>query len=136
MNHPSYLTSQTRWCAFISAKPTPKGRPRFANGIVYTPASTTNAEREIKNQLAKLNIQKISGELGVQLTFNITKARTSRLEYPHFGCDIDNLAKLVMDALNDVAYEDDSHVTILAAEKQFASPEGIHISVWQINSKA
>lgn len=122
------------WSAFIPAKPTPKGRPRFANGIVYTPASTTNAEREIKQLLARLNIPKLDGELGLTLSFNITKARTSRLDYPHFGADIDNLAKLVMDAMNDVAYADDAHITHLYAHKQFASPEGIRIGLWQVGS--
>lgn len=132
MNHPSYKAATNRWSAFLETKPTPKGRARYANGRFYTPATTAKAELEIKHILARFNLPKLPGPLGVELVFNIAKPKTSKMDYPHWANDIDNLSKLVLDAMNDMAYDDDSHVTILCATKQFALIEGIQISVWQV----
>lgn len=47
--------------------------------------------------------------------------------------DIDNIAKSVLDALNKVAFDDDSRVVRLVVEKHFAPQDYIHIVITDFN---
>lgn len=42
-----------------------------------------------------------------------------------YGGDIDNLVKIVQDALNTVAYQDDSQIAELRAVKRYAGPDEV-----------
>ena len=46
--------------------------------------------------------------------------------------DIDNLAKMIMDAVNGVLFVDDSQVVYLSATKQYASEDGVFIQLTEI----
>jgi Holliday junction resolvase RusA-like endonuclease len=46
--------------------------------------------------------------------------------------DIDNLAKLVMDAMNDVIYMDDCQVVYLSATKQYAAENALHAKITEL----
>lgn len=82
----------------IEGDPVSKGRPRFARGRAYTPARTAAAEKVIALAAEPLFPQPLDVPVGMQMTFYCkTKRRT----------DGDNLAKLVSDALNGVAFVDD-----------------------------
>jgi Holliday junction resolvase RusA-like endonuclease len=52
-----------------------------------------------------------------------SKARRSKSEPKISRPDIDNLCKLVLDALNGVAYNDDGQVCVLLAEKRYIGPD-------------
>ena len=47
--------------------------------------------------------------------------------------DIDNLAKMIMDAINDVLYVDDSQVIYLTATKQYGAEDGVHVTLQEID---
>lgn len=47
--------------------------------------------------------------------------------------DIDNLAKMIMDAVNDVLYVDDSQVIYLTATKQYGAEDGVHVTLQEID---
>lgn len=47
--------------------------------------------------------------------------------------DIDNLAKIVMDALNKLAYHDDAQVFRLNIEKVRSDEERTYVSVCEVN---
>jgi crossover junction endodeoxyribonuclease RusA len=83
----------------VEGDPVAKGRPRFARGgHAYTPKRTADAEREIKAIAQEIFYKPRETPVGMQMTFYCkTKRRT----------DGDNLAKLVSDALNGVAFVDD-----------------------------
>ena len=87
----------------IPGRPKPKGRPRFAKGHAYTPKETRDAEQRIVDlfefecPLWEPTVEKV--RLTVDAYF---KNRQS--------CDLDNVAKLVSDALNKVAYADDRQI--------------------------
>jgi Holliday junction resolvase RusA-like endonuclease len=85
----------------IKGDPVPKGRPRVVNGHTYTDARTVNAERQVRAAWAKSGFKPIQGPVRVSLAFWRLTARP---------CDWDNLAKLVCDALNGLAFEDDSQI--------------------------
>ncbi len=98
----------------IPGEPVAKGRPRFTkNGGVYTPKKTLDAESDIGWAL-KAECREVDAvsRFSVSLEF-WTKKRA----------DIDNLAKLVLDAANGVIWADDSQVWALRALKVYGDPE-------------
>ena len=81
--------------------PTPKARPRFYKGHTITDPHTVLAEAQIRARARKAGVVKMAGDLEVWLVyFRATRVR----------CDWDNLAKLTCDALNGIAWTDDSQI--------------------------
>ena len=92
----------------IPGDPRPKGRPRFGNGFVHTPRETQRAEHTVKAHARNAGARPMLGPVSVELRFwRATKRR----------CDVDNLAKLVCDALNGIAWRDDDQIADLRATK-------------------
>jgi crossover junction endodeoxyribonuclease RusA len=93
----------------IEGEPRPKGRPRFScikgKPHVYTDAKTLAAEQEIGWQLRAAMKGRTPTEerLFVRLEF-YTKSKT---------VDADNLAKLVLDSANGIAFKDDRQIDSL-----------------------
>lgn len=87
----------------VPGQPLPKERPRRGRGgrRLYTPEQTRAHEETIRWQLRALNVQPLAGDVAVWLRFFV---RTSR------RIDMDNCEKLVLDACNKIAYEDDAQV--------------------------
>ena len=104
-----------RWrlsCCF-PGDPVPKGRPRMSrHGHAFTPSRTRVAEREIASFVqAHMGAHALSPATGkLQVVLGFARATERR-------CDLDNLAKLVLDALNGVAFVDDSQIVLLTASK-------------------
>ena len=107
-----------------------KARPRFSKGRAYTPKGTKDAELRIKTEYRYACIQAYgalqTAPEGVPVIIYICTTRNvlsgfrrrdgdahDDLQKP----DADNIAKLVLDALNGVAYEDDSQVDSLMVVK-------------------
>ena len=112
----------------VPGAPVGKGRPRFMrNGHTYTPQKTRGYEDKVvlcwKCQSGK------GFAAGVPLAATITayfplpkslsKKRAAALDgTPHTKkCDADNVAKAILDALNQHAYQDDSAVAFLHVAK-------------------
>jgi len=128
----------------ILGKPLAKGRPRFtARGgfaRAYTPKKTTDYET-----LVKFNAQKVApkelwlGALAVEITayLPIPKSMTKkRLEMinsfdlrPTTRPDIDNYAKIVLDALNEIIYKDDNQVVGLHVYKHYSENPRMHVVI-------
>lgn len=99
----------------VPGDPVAKQRPRKGrHGNFYTPAKTREAETKISVMaLAEIKKQHYNGdhfdeEVLLEITFYCKN---------HRNIDVDNCAKLVMDALNGVAYKDDRQVIGLTATK-------------------
>jgi Holliday junction resolvase RusA-like endonuclease len=101
--------------------PTPKGRPRvLRTGRPYTPKKTQQAEALLRGsaQAAELKCYPAGVPLWVSMQFDIPmpkswskKKRAEMLNKPHTQKpDLDNLLKLVEDALNGVVWEDDAQI--------------------------
>ena len=90
----------------IRGRPVPKARARVVDGHAFTPKRTAEAEAyaawAFKLQNMEWECDKESA-LHVSLLFSTHHRRT----------DADNLAKLVLDALNGVAYADDRQIASL-----------------------
>lgn len=96
----------------IPGNPVPKERPRSTvkNGrlIVFGSAKTKAAERNIADRARLARIPCHKGWVRLDLGFFRQDARR---------VDWDNLAKTVCDALNGVAYEDDSSIQSVTVHK-------------------
>lgn len=95
------LASMTLW-----GQPKPKERPRFGKGRAFTSASTIQAETAILDAFEHENplFEPTIEDVEITMHFYRKTRQTA---------DLDNLAKLVLDALNRVAYADDSQVVAL-----------------------
>lgn len=97
----------------IPDAPTPKGRPRIGKkGHAFTPAKTKIAEAHVSwlCKQAMRGRKPIPGPVAVEMHFTMANRRRT---------DIDNLVKLVLDACNGIAYDDDHQIIELRAIKQF-----------------
>lgn len=119
----------------ISGKPQGKGRPRFTrnkNGCVlgvFTPEKTAVYEKEIQwaYLLAHRDKEIIQGPVALEViaVLPVAKSESKKLKERKLGGvvpptvkpDVDNVAKIIMDGLNGVAYADDKQVTELFVSK-------------------
>lgn len=122
----------------VLMEPIPKARARTCvrNGVVrsFTPKATADAEANIKNQLVNQHdFFQRGAPLKVDLKFYITKppSVSKKRLYPITRPDIDNYTKLVLDALNQYLFEDDSQIVELHATKAYGQPR-IEIEVLEI----
>ena len=97
-----------------------KERPRFNTytKAVYTPKTTKEWELEIgylaRNAMLQKGIDKLNGAIKV----TITATCKNIFKKP----DIDNIAKIILDALNKIAYKDDARVIELVVKKEPIDP--------------
>lgn len=127
----------------IYETPLPKARPRFTkNGHAYTPKRTAEYESMIRN-CWKLSGYPISTvELYVRIDFYMpipkSMSKTDRAKamvgelFPAKRPDIDNLAKAVLDALNEVAYWDDKQIVKMRLEKKYSDLPRIEITIKEL----
>ncbi len=92
----------------MSGEPKSKQRPRFSRGHAYTPKETLEAEATVREAYLKAGGFLFEGQVKMELVFALSNRRRR---------DADNMAKLVMDALNKVAYHDDNQVIELTIKK-------------------
>lgn len=112
----------------VDGKVVGKARPRITRaGRAYTPASTRMYEGKIRDAFIAAGGDKLSGTLHVDFeavtgiqssaTRRETARRLSGQELSTARPDIDNIEKVVLDALNGVAYKDDASVVSIRAIK-------------------
>lgn len=99
----------------VRGEPVSKARPRLANGRTYTPEKTVAAEAEmaLRFRLAAPGWEpKDDRSFGViALFFAATRQRR----------DVDNMTKLILDGLNEVAWKDDDQVIEISARKGYVA---------------
>ena len=116
-----------------------KGRPRFTRGgHAYTPKATRDYERAIREAFENApgrQREPFSGPIAVSIiTYRQLPKSTPKsviIEPDTHKPDIDNVAKIVLDALNGVAWEDDAQVVSLTVSKlkRTRSPEKLSVSI-------
>lgn len=127
----------------VPIEPKAKDRPRFNNfGGVYTPRKTadyekliadayrTNPKRQYFDQKQPLKVSMI---FCMPIPKSYTKKRRKWIidGYEQYTKkpDIDNLAKAVLDALNGVAWSDDSQIVQLNLRKEYTESPHIWVSI-------
>lgn len=125
---------------FVSGAPRGKERPRFSNGHTYTPRKTLEYETKIKASYVMGGFGKSDRILKIDIlaVFKIPQSYSKKRKKeiierglrPDKKPDADNIAKVVMDALNGVAYNDDKQVVDLRVAKVYSEDrEGLDITI-------
>ena len=122
----------------VEGKPQGKGRPRFSMKTkrVYTPEKTVHYERQIREAYSKaggkLFPEQCYIKVMVDAYFKIPKSYTKgkrlacayNINRPDKKPDTDNILKIIMDALNKVAYSDDKQVVEVICRKWYSNSTG------------
>ena len=120
-----------------------KGRPRLNTytGSVYTPTRTKDYETLVEQYflLKYPKFKTLEGRINISMIayFSIPKTtKKSEIEQmlsnkisPTKKPDIDNIIKIILDAMNKFAFKDDIQITKLEIEKKYGLEEKIQIII-------
>jgi len=115
----------------IDGPPVGKARPRVTKHGTFTPAKTKNYEEAVQILYqTECNSYMFEGPVGVRVVayYEIPKSFSKKkralclenILYPEKKPDIDNITKIITDALNNIAYKDDKQVIYLSALKLYS----------------
>jgi Holliday junction resolvase RusA-like endonuclease len=124
-------------------EPRGKGRPRFTKqGHTYTDSETKAYEQKIIAYYRKTfgsfrwpdnSFIAVKVVAYYPIPKSATKAQLAAMQagkiFPSRKPDIDNVLKVVLDALNGVAYKDDIRVVCVEAEKKYSFEPRLEIEV-------
>lgn len=129
----------------IEGKPMSKGRPRFTRkGIAYTDEKTRLYERMVKIKFLKKypEHKPLEGYIEANITaiFEVPKSyskkKTKELLESHNNYDhkpdLDNIAKIILDSLNGIAFKDDAQVTILHMNKEYGEKAKVIVELKEV----
>ena len=135
-------------CRFeVEGKIKGKGRPRFSkfgNYVkTYTPEDTVSYENLIKLQFRmfcgrwyselplKMKITAIHGIVKSASKRNQAKMLSGEIK-PTKKPDADNIVKIICDALNNIAYKDDTQIVDLQVKKVYGEMEKVIVEIEEI----
>lgn len=124
----------------IPVEPKPKGRPRvtFKNGFVrtYTPGATQAAEEELRAYFVQHREKAFMEHEPVKMSITFYRRRSKWKPknnpspydklLPVRKPDIDNFAKMVLDAANGILFVDDAQITKLILAKRWSENGNSH----------
>ena len=131
----------------VKGKPQGKQRPRILkSGHRFTPKKTTDYEQLVKLKYLEaakgFKFEKdVPLEIEIQAAFKPPKtvSKKIRLEMledkilPTKKPDVDNIAKIILDALNGVAYHDDSQVIFLRLSKYYLEESRVLVCIQNLD---
>ena len=119
----------------VTGDPVGKGRPRLGRNHTYTPPKTAKYEDYVRlsYNLQVSDKRPLEGNINANIVAYFKPAKSASktekmLMYygkrrPTKKPDIDNITKIIFDALNKVAYTDDSQIVFLQASKKYITNE-------------
>ena len=120
-------TREESWLIVVEGKIKGKARPRVFQGHAITPKDTVNYENWVKMCYQQQGGIYLDGSIKakIKVYYKIPKSysKTKTLDCslgilrPTKKPDIDNVAKIILDSLNGVAYNDDSQIVELEVTK-------------------
>lgn len=126
-------------CFTVPGKPQGKARPRFTrSGHTYTPGSTAAYEERVKLAYKQAGGGKLSGFVSADIlaVFTVPKSYTKAQRAAALNAsfapkkpDCDNIAKIILDALNGLAYDDDAQVVKLRVEKRYGMTDHVTVTL-------
>ena len=123
-----------------------KQRPRYSKrlGRMYTPTKTSNFEEKVRwafkskyNIDTGINMNPFKAKIIIQSKPAESLGRKAKEElirntWDLRKPDIDNVTKIILDALNGLAYKDDNQVTALLLFKQYGTADKVVVEVEEI----
>lgn len=117
----------------IEGEPKGKARPRYTGNSAYTPPATKEYETQVGwyyKAASRGFMFPADAAIHVQIIayFGIPKSASKAKQQdmlegklrPLKKCDADNIAKIILDGLNGIAYPDDKQITSLSVEKWYS----------------
>ena len=127
----------------VQGNPCAKGRPRFARRgnyvSAYTDEKTVNYENLVKYSFIESQGEEMFGALEVHINayFPIPKSLSEKkkklLLYHTKKPDCDNIAKIILDGLNGLAFHDDNQVCSLHVIKQYSEYPRVEINICEVD---
>lgn len=135
---------------------TPQGKARArtcCNGHTYTPESTVLYENLVKTEFirqcgraARIRAGNERPALGMEIIamYPVPASYSNRKRISALAGDIlpakkpdaDNIAKIIADALNGLAYDDDAQITELCVLKRYSECPEVRVKVWEAAQSA
>lgn len=132
---------------YIEGKTVAKQRPIFGKGRVFTPKKTVDYERYVRDCYRSQTTEEnrfLEGPIAINLISirKIPKSSSAKQKemmmnneiLPVKKPDLDNIAKSVLDALNGVAYNDDSQVVTLNLSKVYGNEDAVMLYLTEIKN--
>ncbi len=127
----------------IPFKPVPQKRPRVYRRGSFTVA-VDPSKKDKEDFLALASEFKPESPMEGALKFEVEfmmpipkSKRKTKAGDPHISRpDIDNLTKLVMDALQGTFYKEDSNISNLTSKKFYSNETGVRVNVSKIEVKS
>lgn len=132
----------------ILGEPMGKERPKFrrvGNYVrTYTPAKTVKYETKVRDSYYQdnMNTRHLTGAIEAEIhgifpiPVSVSKKLRAKMESgeePYTKkVDADNLAKIVLDALNGVAYDDDKQITKLLVTKAYGKDPRVEVRLREL----
>ena len=113
----------------VTGKIRGKARPRVCRGHAFTPKDTIEYEKLVRECYKKQDGWYLEGSIKALIIayYKIPKSYSKKrvqairdgLEKPTKKPDADNIAKIILDSLNGIAYKDDSQIVELRVIKRY-----------------
>lgn len=128
----------------IPGEPMGKQRPRWGKWGTYTPMATVNYETYIKELfvIEHPDFKPMEGPLKIQLIAwlaipaSASKKRKTQMKdnqiLPTKRPDVDNITKIFLDALQGIAFKNDSQVIDVSASKYYSSQPRLEVIIEEI----
>ena len=120
---------------FVKGRPVPQGSLKFINGRPIHARATDLAvwRADIARNAEVHGYKPVQGGVKVSCSFVFNKPKSAKeRNYPWVKPDLDKLIRAVLDGLTGVAYEDDSQVVLLQANKTYGEREGVWLEIEQL----
>jgi Holliday junction resolvase RusA-like endonuclease len=123
---------------YVSGHPVAQGRPRaFQRGGhigFYDPKESKAWKALIAQKARNCGVVAFDKGLALALTviFHIEKPKSVKRDMPTVKPDLDNFVKAVKDALKGIAWDDDSQVCRVVADKKYNATPGVWIGIQEL----
>ncbi|WP_338912759.1 RusA family crossover junction endodeoxyribonuclease [Clostridium perfringens] len=117
----------------VTGKIRGKARPRICRGHAFTPKDTVQYEKLVRECYKQQDGRYLEGSIKALIIayYKIPKSYSKKcvqairdgLEKPTKKPDADNIAKIILDSLNGIAYKDDSQIIELIVIKRYTEDE-------------
>jgi Holliday junction resolvase RusA-like endonuclease len=124
----------------VEGDPVGKQRPRFSRGRTYTPKKTVDYEKQIADKAREAigSSEPLETPIAILIWINHAipasyskkrkEACLNGLEWPKKP-DLDNVAKVYLDAMNGIVYKDDVQVVKLRVTKRYGIEANVCVLV-------
>ena len=132
-------------CFVVKGDPRGKGRPRFTkSGHAYTDENTKQYESLVAWSYRMASGYKFTSPVRVTIMAHFKPPNKSKKVVgdmldghilPTKKPDVDNIAKIILDGLNGIAWDDDTQVVELIVSKHYSKEPRVAVMIEELDAK-